>query len=179
VQVPALELNAFDLAVIDHSSHFTRASLVRVANAAGLRILADGCDWVHNCHTLLLGSGEAKTPGERYDNTGEETVMWLQRALPVVAESVGGRDYGIFGTGMAGLWLTTQFDRTPSFVVDEDPARIGKQVQGISVVTPADAPIGLPVVMAFMSASGNRIASRLRETCPGWANRPVIFFPET
>ena len=177
IQVPALERNAFDLAVTDHVSHFTWQGLERVAALAGFRVVVDGRDWVHNCHSLLLRAGGVPSRTDQYDSTGEWAAAWLQRGLEEVVHAVGMDEYAMFGTGMAGLWLTTQFDRRPAFLVEEDAARVGKDVEGIPVIAPADLPDGLPVVMAFMPSSGHLIATRLRETCPGWSDRRIIVFP--
>src|SRR5262249_33992606 len=47
IEVPDAELNPFDLVVADHASHFSKATLVAVVEAAGYDVLA--------CGSLVVG----------------------------------------------------------------------------------------------------------------------------
>src|SRR5262245_1646367 len=48
VQVPDIERTPFDLAVIDHCSHFSRRTLEILCRQAGFEVALDGTPWIHN-----------------------------------------------------------------------------------------------------------------------------------
>ncbi len=174
IQVPDIVRHPFDLAVVDHASHFGPAQLARTCARAGLRIAVDGRLWVHNCLTLLLEKGDAPvSPG---DNLAW-VFPWLQEGMQAIDREIGAGPFAIFGTGMAGLWMATQFGRPPACFVDEDAARDGQQVAGAPVRTPSSLDPSIPIVMSFMPATAEAIAARLRQQHPALRAARFIIAP--
>jgi SAM-dependent methyltransferase len=175
VQVPDIERNSYDLAVIDHSSHFTQAHLEALARAAGLRVVADGRGWFHNCLTVALERADAHVEwpdASRRD--GHAPVARLAAAVESFEAGRGSGPYAIFGTGMAGIWLAGQLADAPAWFVDEDEARWGRRVSGVEVIGPAALPREVPLVMAFEPATGRALADRLRRGYANLASSPLI-----
>lgn len=169
IQVPDLERHAYDLAVIDHISHFSNRHLLTLARTCGFDVAVDGREWFHNCLTVALASAGADAGTSVGGAVGSSSralesspVTWLRAAVEQFEESRGGDGYAIFGTGMAGIWLAGQLQRAPEFFVDEDAARWGRQVAGVPVVGPSQLSPQMPVVMAFDEATGRRVSERLR-----------------
>jgi SAM-dependent methyltransferase len=174
IQVPDVLRNPFDLAVIDHASHFGPSQLRRACARAGLRPVLDGGAWVHNCLTLLLERGPAREPAA---DDPAWVFAWLREALTSIDRALEGGPFAIFGTGMAGLWLAGQFGRPPACFVDEDAARAGHQVAGATIVAPADVDPALPVVMSFTTDTATAIARRLAGSYPSMAGARFIIAP--
>ncbi|MGE0391989.1 MAG: class I SAM-dependent methyltransferase [Vicinamibacterales bacterium] len=174
IQVPDVVRNPFDLAVVDHESHFGPSQLARTCARAGLRIAVDGRAWVHNCLTLLLEKGEA--PALETEMLAD-VFPWIRTAMEAIDREVGDRPFAIFGTGMAGLWMATQFATPPVCFVDEDEAREGQTVAGAPIRTPAALEPGVPVVMSFLPGTAAAIASRLSAQYPALAGTRFIIAP--
>jgi hypothetical protein len=49
-----------------------------------------------------------------------------------------------------------------AFFVDEDPARVGKTLQGLPVLAPGDIPRGATVFMGVSPVIAERIAKRIQ-----------------
>jgi SAM-dependent methyltransferase len=164
IQVPDLERHAYDLAVIDHISHFSHSHLEALACACGFTVTVDGREWFHNCLTVVLEADGVDRDVALPADTArvQSPVVWLKATVEHFDECRGSNGYAIFGTGMAGIWLAGQLQHRPDYFVDEDSARWGRDVAGVPVVGPAQLPEGMPLVMAFDAATGRRVAERLR-----------------
>lgn len=187
IQVPDVSRTPFDLAVIDHCSHFSKPALLRLVHSAGYAPVLDGQGWSHNCLTLLLSRHSATLPeglqaaSEPASSAGY--LRWLNHTVEYFDRATGDCDYAMFGTGMAGIWLSGQMARKPALFLDEDSTRVGRQVDGIPVALPGDVPTGLSIVMPFMRDTGWSIGSRLQATHASWAScrlllSPPLFAPE-
>ena len=178
MQVPDLDRTPFDLAVIDHVSHFTKHRLLDLCQSSGFTLLLDGQEWVHNCITLLFKS-EFTTRG--FDSAANSNPAnyfhWLTRTVNSFECETADRDYAIFGTGMAGIWLSTQLSRKPIFFVDEDCARVGNQIAGIPIIMPEDLPAGVDLVMGFTRGNGENIAHKIQQLYPSCESCRFLISP--
>jgi SAM-dependent methyltransferase len=171
VQVPDAAANPFDLVVADHRTHFTTATLERLALRCGLSIVALSVGGIVAKELTLVarrGQGNAPFPapspvgvpplvGERW--VGEH-IAWLNR-LVALAEAIPEPRFGVFGTAVGATWLHGQFGERIAFFLDEDPARFGTFCFGRPVLAPADAPTGIPVVMPLAPRIGEEVTRRL------------------
>lgn len=173
IEVPQWQSNAFDLVIADHCSHFTALSLGAVVAAAGFRVDRLHDDWIAKEMTLIA----RPAPGtERpVQDAGCADAMrdlrgalgWLT-ALAEQAQSVIEGPFGIFGTSIAGTWLSAQVNGRQAFFVDEDPARVGSSYLGSPVLAPDSVPAGAAVLVAQPRALAESIVRRL-------AGRPVRY----
>jgi len=177
IQVPDVLRTPFDVAVIDHESHFGPAQLSHVCSRAGLRIVLEGHAWVHNCLTLLLEMGDAAEEAEAKAAETAWLFPWVQDAVRSIAEDIEDSPFAIFGTGMAGIWLAGQVGHLPEYFIDEDEAREGNEVSGVPIVSPARADANVPIVMSFAQETGARIARRVAASHENLAEARFILPP--
>ena len=167
IQVPDAELNPFDLVVADHASHFEKATIAAVVEAAGYQIVTCGNHIVGKEITLLarpllditahhLNSGQPNAA----DSAGRR-LAWLDETLQCGQRLAReARPFGIFGTSIAGVWIATGIDNKFDFYVDEDRSRIGRDYFGIPILAPADIPFGSTVFVCLEPKLAADIAAR-------------------
>ena len=167
IQVPNVETMPFDLAVLDHCSHFTKLGLLKLCESIGLVEIINGDNWVHNCITLLLKRTKSPPSIERYAESKslnpECYFYWLQKTIEEFEYATKGRSYGIFGTGISGIWISSQLSTPPAFFIDEDSERIGSKISNVPIIRPQDVPAGLDIVMPFTHATGKNITLKMQK----------------
>ena len=171
VQVPDVERTPFDMAVIDHTSHFSRRTLEILCKQAGLEVVMDGTPWIHNCLTLLLRKSTLPVP--KLKPVDASTLAgaraqfdWYNETVRRFDESTREGEFAIFGAGMAGIALLTQLTRSPVLILDEDRQRDGSKLEGVTITPPDLAPANLKVIMPFAAINAARIAAKVRAAVP-------------
>jgi SAM-dependent methyltransferase len=170
IQVPDIERSPFDLAVIDHCSHFTKSALLKLCCSSGFSLAVDGQEWSHNSISLLLDYNpdlNSKIDWQAETAASERYFYWLNNTVETFEQATrGDRAYAIFGTGMAGLWLLSQLSKKPIFFVEEDVARARKQIEKVPIITPTDINKKIDIVMAFAYNTGKNISIKIKKTSP-------------
>lgn len=164
IEVPDARCNPFDLAVVDHASHFTVGTLASVLGLAGLDGTVGGGVVPKELTALTLGrpSDAAWLPCVADDPSWAEAhIAWLARA----ADELGGCRW-IFGSSVASVWLSLMATGAVVGFVDEDASRVGRTLQGAPIVAVADVPSGAEVALPFAPPLADRIAARLRSARP-------------
>lgn len=169
LQVPDVARNPFDLAVVDHSVHFSKAKLCDTVQAAGFEILLDGESWFHNCLTLLIRrSNEPLRPlSTAHNGDPANYVAWLKETCDSFEQIAAEGNYAIFGTGMASIWMSSQLSGKAACFVDEDRSKQGKSFLGTPILEPHQIPSGSNVLLPFLPEAGELIISKLAFTCRG------------
>jgi SAM-dependent methyltransferase len=149
IEVPDAELNPFDLVVADHASHFSKATVVAVVEAAGYDVLACGNLVVGKEITLLARPLHKKSIGHLRESrapasaTAQRNLAWLGETLEQARRLAhDNRPFGIFGTSIASVWIGSTLGSSIEFYVDEDELRIGRKYFGAPIIAPADIPSG-------------------------------------
>ena len=81
----------------------------------------------------------------------------------MACENINGRQFGIFGSSIAGTWLYSELTADVSFFVDEDPQRAGKMHLGLPILLPQNVPEGSLVFVALPHSVAYTVSTRLRE----------------
>ncbi len=165
VQVPDRILNPFDLLLADHTVHFDPASLHAVAVRSGFSVELLSTEIVVKELTLLAGHGAAIAPPGSANVPAARQIEWLNEAARTCRDAAAkaeadGRPWGIFGTSNVAAWLSAEIGRRPGFYIDEDEAKIGRELNSTRIVAPPDAPGGATVVMAMAPLVASRVAER-------------------
>jgi SAM-dependent methyltransferase len=167
IQVPDAELNPFDLVVADHASHFVKATIAAIVEAAGYELISCGNDIVGKEITLLArplpDGAEHRLNSGRPDaaEIAGRRLAWLDETLRCGRRLANeARPLGIFGTSIAGVWIATGIDNKFDFYVDEDRARIGRDYFGIPILAPAEIPSGSTVFVCLEPKLAADIAAR-------------------
>ena len=167
VQTSDFTENPFDLVVFDHCSHFHFNSLKYVVESAGLETKIKADDWVAKeiglVAATMKNSSAKSTPinNTQWTAITEKALDWLHKVV-VHARSVSINSiFGMFGTALAGTWLTKSLEDRVSFFVDEDPLKQGKTHMGLPILHPADVKNGETVYLAFPHKLANELYRRL------------------
>lgn len=166
VQVPDVVRNPFDLAVIDHVSHFHNSRLLELCGLTGFVPVLDGYNWFHNCNTLLLKKSKGKSGRQNRSDDMRTQFCFpaLNRTVESFTHSVSGDKYVLFGTGMASIWLSGELPSAPAFFIDEDPSRNGKRINNIPVVTPDVFSVeNIKIIIPLPRSAGEKIKKKLQK----------------
>ncbi len=176
LEAPDHGQNPFDLLVADHCSHFSRATLSRLAAAAGYSVLSAATDWVPKEVTLAAGKlpGAVVPQDPLVEGAARDGVLgelqWLAAVRDRARELAGRGAFGLFGTSIAATWLVGELGPGVRFLVDEDPQRMGREVMGLPVYAPAQAPPESDVLIALPGELAEQIQRRI-----GQAGLPARF----
>ncbi len=161
-QVPDRQGNPYDLLVADHLLHFDAGSLSEVARRAGTKLVVQTRSWVPKELTLAMSpSGLAGgTPAPPADVAAEVQVAWLGQVARLSAMAAGRGHFCLFGTSVVATWLASELPRPPDLYLDEDPAKIGRLLNGVPIVRPQEAPTGSTVLLALAPVTADAVAAR-------------------
>ena len=165
IEVPDLETSPFDIAVADHRSHFTRATLGYLASRAGVRAQTLTNQVLPKENTLLgkCDKGTAVTKSNPADGFKliEATVNWLAAVQDAAEKASAAGKFGIFGTSISGMWLYGALRDRVEFFVDEDRTRIGGSFEGRPILSPDEAPAQSTVFVPLAPGIAGKVVSRL------------------
>ncbi|MCX7748460.1 MAG: class I SAM-dependent methyltransferase [Clostridia bacterium] len=164
IQVPDLHRNPFDLAVIDHCSHFMVHSLLKLIDSTGFELIADGCQWIYNCITFAVKVKQSSMNIAYKASVNYPFVYynWLNENLKYFKVRIEDNAYSIFGTGMASIYLFGQMEKRPMYFIDEDSGKRGKCIDGIPIVKPEDVPEQSNIIMPFTYETGKELEGKMR-----------------
>ena len=173
IQTSDFSQNPFDLMVVDHCSHFRMDTLALLIERAGFEIIAKAEGWIAKEIGIVAVSGvvresRALRPGlvENNKSRVESSLSWLEGVVKQAKDLSRECTVDMFGTALAGTWLTAMLGNKIGSFVDEDSARHGKKHMGRAVLSPAEVVEGGSVYMAFPPEMAKSIAIRLQGKYP-------------
>jgi SAM-dependent methyltransferase len=162
VQVPDRNANPYDLLVADHIVHYDAASLYRMGLRAALSPVFMSRSWVAKELSLILDSSSPPCAAPDAGSVSAEAqVDWLSRSAEVFRAAARQRPLCIFGTSIVATWIGSLIGAPPDLYLDEDPAKIGRSLNGVSIAAPSDAPPGATVILAMGPSVAVRVMARL------------------
>lgn len=180
IDAPSFSGNPFDLAVVDHVTHFSLATLRELTRRAGYELRAYSPTLIRKEHVALLTPVDRIVPSNSRASWAPDgaiaTVSLLQRLSTWLPQRFADQKIGILGTGIAATWAFEQLKGRVACFVDEDPNRFGKPYMGARVVAPAEVSAGLTVFVAQPPPMAREIAERLTHEYPGpsWVACPSL-----
>jgi SAM-dependent methyltransferase len=165
VQVPDVETSPFDLVVADHLMHFTRETLRLLAERVGWSVKILRNDVLPEDITFVAQRGTSHArglaPAEGIDIVRAH-LNWLRSVIAAAKNAALERGpFGLFGTANYAMWLYGALEGRIDFFVDEDKMRIGRKVNGLPIVSPADIPAGATVYIPLLPQVAEGIIARL------------------
>ncbi len=173
IQVPDIERNPFDLAVIDHCNHFCINNLIYLFHSFDLEIFIDGSEWIHNCLTLVLKKGNPKAI-DKY-KLNNNPVQYLNNTIKYFDNRIGHRYYSIFGTGMSSIWIYSQLSGLVKLFIDEDIRKANTILLNCPIVHPTSIDSEMMILMPFIKKNGKRIFEKLVSKYKNLAQCDFIF----
>lgn len=181
VEVPNAEVTPFDLLIADHVSHFTRAHLAALASRAGLHVTVAADDWVTKELSLVaINDGkpstlpDAASPGATIARVRHQ-LDWLSNVVEgAKAAAASGKQFGIFGSSVAAMWLFGIVGDSVAFFVDEDPSRDGANFHGRPILRPEAVEAGSIVYMTLIPRVAEAVANRLQRPGVVYCTPPVV-----
>lgn len=170
VEVPDHRQNPFDLAIADHCTHFTLASLTAVFEAAGLDVVAAAEDIVPKELTVIGRPGGTRSALDSLAGiedaiaTANQQLHWLAALAGQGRRLAAAGPVGVFGTSIGGAWLLGELEDAVGFFVDEDPAKIGMTWEGRPILGPTGVPDGAAVLIGLPTPIAVSIRNRLSGT---------------
>jgi 2-polyprenyl-3-methyl-5-hydroxy-6-metoxy-1,4-benzoquinol methylase len=164
IEVPNVVTSPFDLLIADHLSHYSPEHLAAQARRAGLHVVMLRDDVCPKEITLLTTLGSDPTAGTAKRDPGQvrRHIAWLSHTLEAARAAVAdGRQIGIFGTSIAGMWLYGALSKNVAFFVDEDASRIGGQYEGRPILAPSGIAEGATVFIPLVRQTARNISERL------------------
>jgi SAM-dependent methyltransferase len=167
---PDLVQNPSDLIIADHCTHFDQRSLKFVVEKAGLAIEMLSARLLPKELVAILSPRRGAPAGaaDAVGNVTKERCLFYFRLLDEVRLAARraareSRSFGIMGSSIAALWTMLELDRKVDFFVDEDPHRIGHELTGVPIVSPAQVPPGSLVFIPMSVAVAEKIMGRWRQ----------------
>ncbi len=179
-QPNALE-SPFDMAIIDHCSHFSPGILAAFAASRGYEVVHVATDWLSKEVAVLLRAGAAGpawpppggAPAEDVRRFHAHAAWLVDVVRDAEARASKAARFGVFGTAIAGTWLGSLLGERVNFFVDDDPRRAGKLHLGRPVLPTSEVDPGATVYLAFPPAIAARLRARLaKESTADWVAPP-------
>ena len=167
IEVPDCGVNAYDLVIADHLTHFTLETLCRVTRRAG--------------HETLVGTAAALPKELSWIGKSARRPMEAAAAAAIPAQAIGAQvawleaqlqdarriahaspKFGIFGTSISGTWMAGALGDVVTFFVDEDPGRVGREHMGRRIVAPEGVTAASDVYVPLAPRVASAVAARLQ-----------------
>lgn len=162
VQVPDRNANPYDLLVADHIVHYDAASLYRMGSRAALSPIFIHKTWVAKELSLILDSSAPPCAApDKETIRPEDQVNWLLHSAEVFRDAATRRPLCIFGTSIIATWIVSLIGAPPDLYLDEDPAKIGRSLNGVPIKAPSNAPSGATTILAMAPTVAKLVMTRL------------------
>ena len=167
VEVPDCGVNAYDLVIADHLTHFTLETLCHITQRSGYETLV-GTDAALPKELSWIGkiarrSMEAPAAASMPAQAIGAQIAWLEAQLQDArCIASASPKFGIFGTSISGTWMAGALGDLVTFFVDEDPGRVGREHMGRPIVAPEGVTAASDVYIPLSSRVASAVAGRLR-----------------
>jgi trans-aconitate methyltransferase len=165
IQLPYFVENPFELFVADHATHFDRVTVRSLLEQAGFQVSVVETTWVSKELSIVAYNLPPKASSESAHASPQlsSILNWLKsvidRAQAVASES---KNFGIFGTSIAGTWLFNEIGSSVRFFVDEDTNRIGRHYLGLPVLHPTEVPAESDVYVGLAPMISSSVVRRIQ-----------------
>ena len=173
IEVPNLMTSPFDLFIFDHCTHFTMESLRWILWKSGFQVTNTSTVVVAKEISVMavpLDQGDGKMDVNRAEpSSAIEAIthhLDLARRLRAKGKGIIDRKPAIFGSSISGTWLANEMGFNVSSFIDEDFDRIGNIHCSIPILSLADVPPCLPVMLPFSEPTAKSIKARLNKDYP-------------
>jgi SAM-dependent methyltransferase len=166
LQLPYYVENPLELLVADHATHFSVHSLRHLLARTGWKIELINTTWVPKELTCVaVPCPETAAPGPVHPEDLEFPTLAVHWIEAIRDAALGGarncKNYGLFGTAIAGIWLAHNLKTELHFFVDEDTNRVGRELMGLPIVAPQTIPPNATVFVGVAPVIADKIIDRI------------------
>ena len=183
VDLPDFTRNPFDLLIADHCTHFTPQTLQAAIERAGFSVEQISTEWIPKEISLVARMcpeipKETSWPQSKTRSDAPSIcVNWLNETVQWARKSCQDKEFGLFGTSIAAVWMDAELEGRAHFFVDEDPNRIGAQHRNRPVYSPNNVPENSIVLLPLAPYVAGNLRNRLAKDHPAIDWRPLPSFP--
>ena len=167
IQLPYYVENPFELFVADHATHFDRDTVRSLLDQAGFQVSFVETTWVSKELSIVARHLPPNPSPEPADPRPElaSILDWLRSVIDhAQAIATQSKNFGIFGTSIAGTWLFNEIGTSVRFFVDEDTNRIGRHYLGLPVLHPSEVPAESDVYVGLAPIISRSVVRRIRSS---------------
>lgn len=154
--VPNAETNTGDLLVVDHLSHFTRASLERLLEYAGLQMVTIDEETFSGAFVVVARPGRANVAKPPETGTLIRVLAKWQSVLEDLSTQKWQLPVAIYGAGFYGSVLATCSQGQATMFLDRNPYLQGSTHLGLPVMDPDRCPSDIRTVLVGLNPARAR-----------------------
>jgi SAM-dependent methyltransferase len=167
IQLPYYVENPFELFVADHATHFDSNTVRSLLDQAGFHVNFVETTWVSKELSIVarhLPPHPSSSPAHEAPALSS-MLHWLRSVIDhAQAVANQSKNFGIFGTSIAGTWLFNEIGSSVRFFVDEDSNRIGRHYLGLPVLHPSEVPADSDVYVGLAPMISSSVVRRIQST---------------
>ena len=165
IEVPNYRKNPFDLIIADHATHFSVDSLHHIVQRSGYEVIWSSDSFIPKEITLIARKSDVINVLDANDERNKlvTSLQWLLKMRDEAKRIAMNGPVGIFGSSIAATWIFTELEGNVAFFVDEDPNRIGRTHLGRPIISPAEVPDNVKVIIPAPEPIKKEIEKKLRE----------------
>ena len=163
IQVVDNDFNEFDILTADHITHFSKSTLFNMLVNAGFSI-----EYIANDVTKEITLvAKINTNGVEQKKLPINSNITINKTNKIIEKHIHNsmtysklkKDISIFGTSISSIWAYNYLKKTNKvcFFLDEDPAKIGKQIDKINIIHPNDFNYENSMVLIPLASSIRKI----------------------
>ncbi|MBL18562.1 MAG: hypothetical protein CMC82_01860 [Flavobacteriaceae bacterium] len=167
IQVPNMMTSTFDVLVADHLTHFTPETLTFLIEKTGFEVISFSDKILPKEITMIIKKAKKTRVSDmktkiNLDNFIKDQLEWLQDLIIKAEEySNNVEKFGVFGTSISAMWIYGKIGKNIKFFVDEDPTKVGKNVDDINILHPNDVPNNSQILVPLTPEIRSKIINRL------------------
>ena len=167
IQVPNIMTSPFDVLVADHLTHFTPETLKFLIEKTGFEVISLSDKILPKEITMIIKKAKKTRVPDietkiNLDDFITDQLDWL-RDLTIKAEKYSSKieKFGVFGTSISAMWIYGKIGKNINFFVDEDPTKVGKNIDDIIILHPNDVPNNSQILVPLSHVIRSKIINRL------------------
>ena len=133
IQIPNFLLNPFDLCVYDHTIHFDKDSINRLAKICNLKIIKIDDKLMNGEFSIILKKINKSIDIKKINFPIHKKINYFNDFKKKISQIKNIKSFSLLGTSISSLSIMHNFKGKIKNVYDEDIAKIGKKFEGKSI----------------------------------------------
>ena len=130
IQIPNYLSNPFDLSVYDHTMHFDKESLIKLANICNLKIIKIDEKYMNGEFSVILKKIGKNKIIKKNNLSISKKIDFFKKFKKDISKIKKLKNFSILGTSISSLCVKQNFKGKIENFYDEDKSKIGKYFEG-------------------------------------------------